>query len=655
MEFCPGDPDLLMVLEPSTGLILSSFNPIDKANTPILSLRNSHLSCFEWSPRLSDRLVATGTDAGIVHVVECRTGNGADQVPRCHAVASLAARTPPRGLCNAVAWSNSSEKIASGWEKDGSQRENGVVVWDVASGVNLSTSEFSASVEERLVAPGAAIKSTAGGIYGESVLALTWLPGQENLLACGSTKWLRVWDVRTPSDTAQRVMAHQKGVRGIQFDPERPTIVATFSDGLLEPVNIWDLRKLEQSSSPEPWAVLRPCSKSNPSPVTQVAWCPDSTSTLATISADMNHISLWDVAPGRPLQVPSQVHGTPHSPRAIAWRSNGQIAALMNEPESELFIAETRSTALAVSKLGALAASSHGSPAPQFADAAAAIEEDDEEDSANDDDDVEGMVVSGTVIRGRALAGYSLDVGRNLQVLSDELDLVTHAGARRDLSRLTAVWNWVGRIEQDKSSDSLSSCGVVTLLEDEESVIAIADAALKCPVFVTSGRRAVLAACGWAVYKEGIDDDEDDDEHEAVASDHNPLVDPAALEQVLMEVEGSGDFERAAALAVWSGDLRAALGALTRAAELSSSADNSESNKTSASPLLQLVSMCVLHFFSFPPTRDFVAQLCIVSSLPNSSTYFPYGWMQVCGRLPGVRRSQYAVARHVPLSDWRSN
>ena len=614
-----------MVLEPSTGLIMSSFNPTNKANTPILSLRNSHLSCFQWSPRLFHRLVATGTDAGIVHVVECRTGDGADQVPRCHAVASLAARTPPRGLCNAVAWSNSSEKIAAGWEKDGSQRENGVVVWDVATGVNLSSSANFSSVEERLIAPGAAIKSSAGGIYGESVLALSWLPEQESLLACGSAKWLRVWDVRTPSDTAQRVMAHQKGVRGIQFDPQRPNIVATFSDGLLEPVNIWDLRKLEQSSSPEPWAVLRPFSKSNPSPVTQVAWCPNSASTLATISADMNHISLWDVAPGRPLQVPSQVHGTPHSPRAIAWRSNGQIAALMNEPESELFIAETRSTALALSKLGALATTSHGLPCPQFADAAVAIEKDnDDVDDDHDDDEVEGMVASGTVIRGRALAGYSLDVGRNLQVLSDELDLVTHAGARRDLSRLTAVWNWVGRIEQDKSSDALSSCGVVTLLEDEESVVAITDAVLKCPVFVTSGRRAVLAACGWAVYKEGMDDDDDDDEHEAASSDQSLLVDPTALEQVLMEVEGAGDFERAAALAVWSGDLRAALGALTRAAELvNSSAENIDTNKVSASPLLQLVSMCDLPLLFVYLVLLLVA--CVTfDPLLNSSLFFAF-------------------------------
>jgi hypothetical protein len=467
-----------------------------------------------------------------------------------------------------VAWSPSSEKIAAGWEKDGSQRENGVVVWDL----NTSSLEHSASAfEEHLVAPGAAIKPTTGGIYGESAMALTWMPGQECLLACGSAKWLRVWDVRAPSDTAQRVMAHQKAVRGIQFDPLRPNIVATFSDGPLEPVKVWDLRKLDQSSSPEPWAVLRPKAT-----VTQVAWCPDSAGVLATISAEMAHIALWDVAAGRPLHV--LTHSAPHSLRAFAWRSNGEIAALLNQPESDLFVAETRPTALALSKHDTAAASSRSSPSVRLADAAAAVEDDDEAE------DAEGVVVSSTVLRGRASAGYSLDVGRNLQVLSDELEVVSHAGARKDLSRLAAVWNWVGRIEHDKSPGALSSSGVVTLLEEDDDAAAVADGVLKCPVFVTSGRRAVLAACGWAVYAE---EDEEDEEDGDGASD-TPVVDPAALRQVLSEVEGLGDFERAAALAVWSGDLRAAVESLARAAEFSPADDEPQA---ASSPLLQLVSM----------------------------------------------------------------
>ena len=145
MQFSPAEPNLLMTLEPQTGLHLSSYIPDTKTTASILSLRNPHLTCFHWAP--AERMVAAGTNTGIVHVIECLVVG--DAPPQCRAVATLAARTPTRGVCNAVAWSPTSDKIASSWDKE--TRENGVVVWDI----NTATQDngtFSAT-SDRLVAP----------------------------------------------------------------------------------------------------------------------------------------------------------------------------------------------------------------------------------------------------------------------------------------------------------------------------------------------------------------------------------------------------------------------------------------------------------------------------------------------------------------------
>ena len=94
----------------------------------------------------------------------------------------------------------------------------------------------------------------------EGVTALAWKVNVPHVLIYGtSSRWLRVHDLRgsTPGN-ALSICAHSRSVQGLTLNPWHPEIVATFSDGLGEPVKIWDLRKVDNSNNPEPLVSFRP-------------------------------------------------------------------------------------------------------------------------------------------------------------------------------------------------------------------------------------------------------------------------------------------------------------------------------------------------------------------------------------------------------------
>jgi hypothetical protein len=178
------------------------------------------------------------------------------------------------------------------------------------------------------------------------------------------------------------------------------------------------------------------------------------------------------------------------------------------------------------------------------------------------------------------MAGYSTDIGKNLQILSDELD---YDDPFDDVRRLFMVWAWAGRADLGVEE------GVFELLERGGPTSTTVDRSLNCPVFLSSGRSLVLQACGWGQYAE--------------AAGEGYYYDMESCYEALEDCEGLGDWERAAALAVFRGDLRAALYALKRAQEprpLPRGAQHEDAVEPSPSELpleerqlLQLVAMSV--------------------------------------------------------------
>jgi hypothetical protein len=116
-----------------------------------------------------------------------------------------------------VSWSGKTNRIAAGFDKEGSARENGVVIFDLNT-MSITGSSLTNG------------KPNTGGAFGESGVSVQWI-GDTDQLAMGTTKWLRIWDVRTPPDSAMRIVAHQKTVKGIEVDPSRPHILCTWSEG----------------------------------------------------------------------------------------------------------------------------------------------------------------------------------------------------------------------------------------------------------------------------------------------------------------------------------------------------------------------------------------------------------------------------------------
>lgn len=241
-------------------------------------------------------MLAAGSETN-VHLLEYN----ADQTPRCRAVANLSARRGAR--CRAVSWSPDGSKLAAGFDKEGG-RDNGVVLFDLGSSSPSHRGEFkdvpmaptcNTSVsEERLPLPTYTTpnkKPSRGGAYGDPAVALAWLPQEDHQLLVGSNKWLRLWDTRQPWDSSSRFLAKQKGaIAGFEVDPLRPNVLATFSDGAHDPVNIFDVRKLTDQSSAPPLAVVLPWSaggggggSGGGGNVTHVAWSQRRAGILATV------------------------------------------------------------------------------------------------------------------------------------------------------------------------------------------------------------------------------------------------------------------------------------------------------------------------------------------------------------------------------------
>lgn len=69
------------------------------------------------------------------------------------------------------------------------------------------------------------------------------------LCSVQAARWLRVHDLRgSGPQTVTSITAHTKAVQGLALDPWEPHHVATYSDNPLEPIKVWDLRKVRQTN-----------------------------------------------------------------------------------------------------------------------------------------------------------------------------------------------------------------------------------------------------------------------------------------------------------------------------------------------------------------------------------------------------------------------
>ena len=591
---------------------------------PGFSLRSSVLTCFEFCK--SQPYLCTGTDTGSVVVMSVADGC---LIPRL----SLAARNPARGRCRSVSWNPVTERIAAGYDREvqpPGQRDNGaVVVWDVSTaGVNYtakaaqSHAATTGAKDETLCIPAMVHMPLIGGPHVQCS-AVRWL--QESLLGVGAVKNVSMWDVRAHPETATRVRAHDMAVLGIELDPRRPHIVATYSDGPGEPIKMWDIRKIDQSS-PIPWAVVRPqeFSKSTYSPatVTNITFSNERPGVLASLCSDSSTVSFWDVSGTESIiDVPIQTFMATAPLRCISLggATGGsdpdamrglllcvpQPAPTAGASNEHLLVANVKGGGepLAISSRGCVASASRREvylcSAPPG--------------------DVAGMM------RVRSAAGYGMDVGRNLEVLCREASTTEQAlsdasESATNATRLLALWTWVKRVEQ--LGLSVSTASVEKLLahdnETDQPTAECEDPGLNCPVFVSQGRSSVLRAAGWGCIAEPVGG-----------------MDSESLHRAMKECEQAGNFQRSAALAVWHGHLGDALGVLAARASETYGDDEAIGTATAASQYLQMISLCIAGFGPAPSSLWQSVCASLTKSLQIHGESHPY-LQAVCAFLLGV-------------------
>ena len=185
------------------------------------------------------------------------------------------------------------------------------------------------------------------------------------------------------------------------------------------------------------------------------------------------------------------------------------------------------------------------------------------------------------LMRERCSAGYSVDSGKNLQKLSDELDDLdpTSTEASRCIQLLRA-WSWVDRVETLNIKDdsfNLENSGILRLLKDDNDNDkddgrgshdnGLMHPSLGATVYLSPRRSVGRLLCGWAALH-GLRDLRTVSENSSWKARSHVSVEhseSAKLSDIVHDCEMVEHFERGAALALWHGDLPMAVRVLQRA------------------------------------------------------------------------------------------
>lgn len=492
--------------------------------------------------------------------------------------------------CNCLAWNPVfKNQLAAGLDKV--RGDFSTLVWDIT----YSSSSSSQQNGSPSKTPRSDMKPTSGSTISElanseATVALSWIPNAPSCLVTGTgVKWLRIYDLRADLSAPQSVVAHSKSVHGVKFDPFFPTRLATFSeDGIIK---LWDIRNFV-----EPIFSLN----SNSKGLIQVEWCPTRSGIIAAISRDERTIKFWDIQDALLAQVnekdesapvnaaPWKVHDSVDSLSSLSWHPqyHNRMLTITNSGYVEL-VSLQQSIPLAWNPSNEL---SFGIANARYR---LAMSENQNQDTHT------GKIVElaagyesdvSAEMNHRAIQGYALDIAVNLKI--------AEASGKKSLK---VLWNWM----QEYTNGSYSSSKEIAteLFQGIHSIMKAAPANTKkittsatleksmlFPIYVSAQRNLVLQICGWPIDKKD------------------------ALEQALSKLEADGQFERAAALAVFHMEIRRAITSLTRA----SSANNNTAN-------LKLVAMALAGFNDISSNTN-MSLMSGIGSIGKSSSL----WKELC-------------------------
>eukprot|EP00563_Minutocellus_polymorphus_P004797 CAMPEP_0181040406 /NCGR_PEP_ID=MMETSP1070-20121207/11030_1 /TAXON_ID=265543 /ORGANISM="Minutocellus polymorphus, Strain NH13" /LENGTH=1149 /DNA_ID=CAMNT_0023118411 /DNA_START=133 /DNA_END=3579 /DNA_ORIENTATION=+ len=500
------------------------------------------------------------------------------------------------------------------------------LIWDIERQASAPTavlrSDRRAGGAGRVAAPEPIYKYA----HNTPVSSLSWLSSGNHLAVGSQNRVIQLYDLRVKGTQPTSIYAHSDAVAGIEADPFRSNVFATFGRGMKEPVKLWDSRRMD--------ACLGEIKMGDEETVSAAVWAsqPNRSGMLTLAVGDVLKTYDTSASGSRPALV-----GFRHSPSDI--QSMAFVPALSHRSESHCTdsdfyphrilavsgdsvvqdIATFQAAPLDISKrdgkigfcLGQNAWIGAKGDVPTAMDGAS--------------DRTSGEDVSATMMRrAKALHSvrYSMEAGANLDVLREEKKASAVGSNTPDPflkdgtntvddpknEELIRVWKWIERVEGLCSAETgqmgeewyakgLVDAGVYRLLRMDTSSSSSSSAgdtvskssSFGCNIYASSRRRAALNACG--------------------------LVGKFSLRDVLAEAEAQGNYERSAALAVFHGDLGAAVAALQRGVdrikltiteEKESGKPESEVAQSSVqyAETLQLVGMCVAGFRAPSTSED---------------------------------------------------
>ncbi|KAF8917059.1 hypothetical protein CPB85DRAFT_1431673 [Mucidula mucida] len=234
-----------------------------------------HMKCFAWSPdHYFDDLIAVGYSTGRLDLIRLEASKHARQSNLLSTGPSVSLPLRNYRSCNALSFCPADPNyLAVGLDK---------------TQPSLPHAELGPKVDRRIVQQHAPT---------EVVSALTFLPHCTNLvLASISSRWLRLFDLRTPGPAVFNVGLKVSGMATDPFDPRR---VACFGEGL---ITLWDTRKLVQpilSFSEKDAVGEGASSQSLPGIYSSVEFSSTRRGVLATLHQGARHVRMWDMMEAR--------------------------------------------------------------------------------------------------------------------------------------------------------------------------------------------------------------------------------------------------------------------------------------------------------------------------------------------------------------------
>lgn len=450
------------------------------------------------------------------------------------------------------------------------------------------------------------------------VASLAWMMDGQTLVIGGHQRTIHLYDLRVEAGTNAPPLSahvHESGVHGIEVDPHRPYLMATFCRAVGEPVKLFDIRRMEKAVSEikisssslyqESTSLANAGQRAQQSKVEAVKWSLLEPGML-TVATD-DSIQHYDTSSGgRPTLVNANRCRAGTTVKDIAlYQGKQEMTPKDAEPTKDVFENsqhDDHEGVLDISKVSEnllrmlyprriLAAMGDHTIQDIATDCVApvAISHRDgrlihafgphlfvgpptvgpaameKSDSSKDEDDVSAVMMK----RARCIqtASYSMDPESNIELLCRELSMdgrwINQAQSvnysNRDLLRL---WSWIDRVEALSFQD-------VEDLDDEN-------------IWTAKG---LLDAGTCQLLGLELDTEDNPDNHSEVgisetlgcnvydsitrrsAMTANGWAGKYDLTIVMAECETLGEFERSAALAVWHEDVGAAVVALQRGSQ----------------------------------------------------------------------------------------